>query len=192
MGDLILRRGGLRRELVSTELPIANKRHDFSRLRTPGDWFIFLICTAGGAGISPWAPGTFGTLVGVPLVFLTMDWAWAPKLLFWGILFLVGIWASRHFDELMNARDSQSIVIDEVVGYGITAWFVHSIPGLIIAFAVFRVFDVIKPFPIRSLDRWSKKRTSPWWSGFGVMADDLLAGIYGLIAMILLSRAGFL
>ena len=73
---------------------------------------------------------------------------------------------------------------------GITAWTVTSNSWIqwVAAFILFRTFDVWKPYPIRILDRWSK--TAAGLSGFGVMADDVLAGVYGLVVMIILQHFG--
>jgi len=72
---------------------------------------------------------------------------------------------------------------------GITAWTApDSLRAWITAFLLFRLFDIWKPFPIRHVDRWSKR--TPGMSGFGVMADDALAGVYGLLAMMILQYFG--
>jgi phosphatidylglycerophosphatase A len=94
----------------------------------------------------------------------------------------------------METEDNQCVVIDEVVGLGVTAWMIpqESLWGWVGAFVVFRLFDIWKPFPIRWIDHWSHQQTKRrppheayWWSGFGVMADDLLAGVYGLIVCVI-------
>jgi len=149
--------------------------------------------TALGAGLLPVAPGSFGTLVGVPISYWTNPWPLFPRLILWTALFAAGTWAAKVFDLTMDSKDNQNIVIDEVVGYGITAWTAGTHwPTLIAAFVVFRIFDVIKPPPIRQVDRWSHRQatgvsaeTAAWWDGFGVMADDALAGIFGLIVIVL-------
>jgi phosphatidylglycerophosphatase A len=151
--------------------------------------------TGGGAGLMPFAPGTSGTLVGVPLHYWSADWDLPPRLLLWGLLFAVGVWAAKVIDEQMGSGDHQSIVIDEVVGYGVTAWTAGTDPLLmVVAFVVFRVLDVVKPPPIRQVDSWSKKKSKQsggYWGGFGVMADDLVAALMGLAFVILLQLQGF-
>ena len=93
----------------------------------------------------------------------------------------------------MGTGDNQNIVIDEVIGLGITAWTSgHEWKTLLAAFFAFRFFDVLKPFPVRLVDRWSKKKAeekgsalAPWWGGFGVIADDILAGFQGLVVILI-------
>jgi phosphatidylglycerophosphatase A len=108
-------------------------------------------------------------------------------------LALVGTWACKVFDETMQTGDNQNLVIDEVVGLGITAWVAGpDWKWLAAAFFLFRFFDIVKPPPVRQVDAWSKNRTlsnTPlryWYSGFGVMADDIIAGFQGLICMVVL------
>jgi phosphatidylglycerophosphatase A len=154
-----------------------------------------VIATGFGAGLSPFAPGTLGTLVGVPIQLFSADWPVAARLAIWGILLIAGIWAAKVFDELNGSKDNQNIVMDEVVGYGITAWTAGTHPAtLAVAFVLFRIFDVLKPPPVRQLDRWSRsKAPGPDWSnGIGVMIDDVGAGIQGLIVVLLLQYFGLL
>jgi phosphatidylglycerophosphatase A len=149
------------------------------------------VATAGGAGLLPKAPGTFGTIIGLPIAFFTQNWPLAARLGLWIGLTVVGTWSAQVFDQLMQSTDNQNIVIDEVVGMGITAWTAgNTWQSWLAAFVLFRTFDIWKPYPIRLLDSWSKK--SPGWSGFGVMADDILAGVYGLAVMIVLQRFGLI
>jgi phosphatidylglycerophosphatase A len=146
------------------------------------------IATALGAGLLPKAPGTWGTIAAIPVVIWINPADPLAKLLLWLGLFIAGTWASRIIDELMSSADNQNIVMDEVVGYGIAAWTAGTdVKWLAIAFVLFRFFDMVKPFPIRQLDEWSKiqagkksGRASSWWGGFGVMADDVLAGFQSL------------
>lgn len=157
------------------------------------------IGTAGGAGFFPLAPGTMGTLVAVPLAFYTASWDWSFRLALWVGLTLIGTWSAKVFDETMGTSDNQHIVIDEVVGYGITSWTcgTGAVP-LLVAFVLFRAFDIIKPPPVRQLDRWSKIKASSkseigrWWGGFGVIGDDIVAGFQALLVIIALQHFGIL
>ena len=149
--------------------------------------------TALGAGLFPVAPGTMGTLVAMPLAYFTADWDWFLKVFLWSGLTLVGTWSAKVFDELMETSDNQNIVIDEVVGLGITSWTAgHDPKTWIAAFVLFRFFDVLKPPPVRQIDLWSKNQPSPWWKGFGVIADDIVAGFQGLGVILLLQWLGLL
>jgi phosphatidylglycerophosphatase A len=88
---------------------------------------------------------------------------------------------------MMGTGDNQNIVIDEVIGLGITAWTAgRDLKTLFAAFVLFRFFDVIKPPPVRQVDLWSKRQASPWAGGFGVIADDIVAGFQALAVILVL------
>ena len=152
--------------------------------------------TALGAGLVPVAPGTMGTLFAIPLAYFTREWPWPARVALWLGLTAAGTWAAKVLDELMQTGDNQCIVVDEVVGLGITAWTItgsaNSAWAWLAAFVLFRVFDIVKLPPVRQLDHWSKKKArentplARWWGGSGVMGDDILAGFQGLIVMIVL------
>lgn len=147
----------------------------------------FMVATSLGAGLFPIAPGTMGTLFALPLAYATRDWFWLERVILWLSLTLLGTWAAKEFDQMMETHDNQNIVIDEVVGLGITAWTAGSdFKSWIAAFVLFRCFDMIKPPPVREVDAWSKKHPSPWLSGFGVMADDIMAALQALGVMLVL------
>jgi phosphatidylglycerophosphatase A len=145
------------------------------------------IATALGAGYSPIAPGTCGTAVTVPLALALAPlqlWQYALVLL---AITAVGIWAADRADRAWGTHDSGRIVIDEVAGYLTTMALVdrgHWVP-LAVGFVVFRALDIIKPPPIRWLDR-----TMP--GGFGVVIDDVAAGLLGMVIMVALDRFGAL
>ena len=130
-----------------------------------------------GAGLSPVAPGTVGTLVAIPIAALLRsqgdDAAFAIAI----VAFLaVGAWAAQVTGRDLGVADHGSIVIDEVAAFLLVLYFVGGDPvreG--IAFVLFRIFDIVKPPPIRQLD-------AAWKNGLGVMADDLLAAAYALAA----------
>lgn len=127
-----------------------------------------MIATGFGSGrISP-APGTWGTLAAWILAFF-----WGQTLLMVAIPFalLGGVWAIRKFQEHSGDHDNGMIVIDEWVGIWITLLFATFIDQWILAFILFRIFDIWKPFPIGWLD---KKVPGAW----GVMIDDVVAGLF--------------
>ncbi len=156
-----------------------------STIRSPlsaVDYFAIGLASAGGAGFMPKAPGTAGAAVGV-LVYLAMEWlragAYYPHAII--LLLAAGIWASWRVED-MYGHDSQRIVIDEVVGQMLTFVFAagrYRLPALDVAvgFGLFRLFDILKPFPVRRLEKLK--------GGFGVMADDVGAGIYALLVLML-------
>ena len=130
-----------------------------------------------GSGAAPVAPGTFGTLMGMALYLLlpAMHWPW--YLLFLLAATLVGIWICDKTTRDIGVHDHGGIVWDEFVGYWITMFMAPAGWLWIIAgFALFRFFDIVKPWPIRWLDQHVK-------GGFGVMIDDVLAGVMALICL---------
>jgi phosphatidylglycerophosphatase A len=136
-----------------------------------------------GAGLAPKAPGTFGTLVAIPIAFALR--AYGGDLGFVAAivaLFALGAWASEVTGRAIGVPDHGSIVIDEVVAFLLVLFFTGLSPWRIaIAFALFRFFDIVKPPPIRQLDAALK-------SGVGVMLDDLLAAGYTLLVFALGQR----
>lgn len=144
-----------------------------------------LVATALGAGYSPIAPGTCGTAVAVPLVWaLAFLPRWEFALVAIAIT-AIGIAAAHAADRAWGTEDNQRIVIDEVAGYAITMIPVardHWAP-LAVGFVVFRLFDIVKPPPVRWLDE-----NLP--GGWGVVLDDAAAGVMGAIVMALLAHFG--
>lgn len=138
-----------------------------------GDRLATLLATVFGVGRSPVMPGTMGTLAAVPLAYAVMGQG-APALwLTTAAVTAVGTWAAGRYCELTGQHDNQSIVIDEVAGYLLTLSLVpRTAANLAAGFLVFRLLDIAKPWPIRLVDRRVH-------GGFGVMADDLLAGLIG-------------
>ena len=145
------------------------------------------IATALGAGYSPVAPGTCGTLVTIPLAWALAGLGLLPYLgIVLGVI-AIGIWAAGTADRAWGSHDSGRIVIDEVAGYLVTMALVsrgHWVP-LVVGFVVFRVLDITKPPPIRWLDE-----NLP--GGFGVVIDDVAAGVLGMGIMVALDRGGAL
>jgi len=144
-----------------------------------------LLATALGAGYSPVAPGTCGTAVAVPLAWALRDLPmWQFAVVAAGVT-AVGIAAAQRADHAWGTHDSGRIVIDEVAGYLVTMLPVakgHWAP-LAIGFVVFRFFDIVKPPPVRWLDE-----NLP--GGWGVVLDDVAAGVMGAIVMLLLGHFG--
>ena len=145
----------------------------------------FRIATFFGAGLAPKAPGTVGSLAALPLVVATNHLPLYGAVLVWlGILGL-GIWASAQVFQHSGVRDDSRIVIDEVLGMGVTLIGVEPKQWILfgVGFALFRLFDIWKPPPICYLDQFSKLSTSPWKVGWGVMADDLAAGLLAAVIL---------
>lgn len=133
--------------------------------------YITLIATFFGSGFSPIWPGTAGTLATVPLAYVLMRLGLVWLVAVAVALFFLGTWAADRYCAATATHDSGHIVIDEVVGYLLSLVLVPlSGANLIVGFALFRLFDIWKPWPIRLVDRHVG-------GGFGVMADDVCAGI---------------
>ena len=133
---------------------------------------VIFLATGFFVGTVPFAPGTFGSIIGLPLVFLlsriNLLLSVAYILLF--ILFAIGIASAT--EKILNQKDPAKIVIDEIAGIMVAfTGLPFNLKTVIAGFVIFRVFDILKPFPIRSLER----RVS---GGSGVVLDDVLAGVY--------------
>ena len=130
-----------------------------------------------GSGKVAKAPGTFGTLAAVPIVLLMQQLSLMPYLIITCICIIAGVYICGKTAKDMGVHDHGSIVWDEVVGLMITMLAVpDSWEWLAIGFGLFRFFDIIKPWPIRWLD-------AKVHGGFGIMIDDVLAGIFALIGV---------
>lgn len=156
-----------------TDAPVAVVRPSFKwMLSHPAH----LIALGFGSGLTPKAPGTMGTLLGFP-VFWLMQYASPNTASLVALLvasFILGIWASAVTGRALGAPDHGAIVWDEVAAFGLVLLFTPaSWLGYGVAFAAFRFFDILKPWPIRQFDAHLK-------NGFGVMFDDLLAAIYAI------------
>jgi len=130
-----------------------------------------------GAGLSPVAPGTMGTLVAVPFVFALKS---LDTPVFWGVLlllFLLGVRMCGQVSRSLGVHDHGGIVWDEMVGYWLAVAFVPlQWQWLLAAFVLFRFFDIVKPWPIRQLDR----KVS---GGFGIMLDDIVAALFTVVIL---------
>ena len=135
------------------------------------------ISSNGGLGYAPIAPGTFGTLAGIPIFYFLGNFSWALQLITLAAIIFLSIWASDFAGKEYNEPDDGRIVIDELAGYLVTTAFLpFSWPAAILGFFWFRVFDIIKPPPASWFDREMK-------NGLGVTLDDVMAGIYAAIAV---------
>jgi len=141
-------------------------------LRSPANF----IALGAGTGLSPKAPGTVGTLLGIPLLLL-MPTSLPAYLLVVLIAFALGVYVCGACAKDIGVHDHGGIVWDEVVGYLITMIMVPRTLGWIVAgFALFRLFDIIKPWPIRVIDQRVH-------GGLGIMADDVLAALFALVVL---------
>ena len=155
------------------------------RLHSPGDYLALAVATC-GVGYFPIAPGTFGSMVGVAIylalarllnsspLFLTTE------LILVTLIALIGIWAATRTEKLSGRKDPGKVVVDEVAGQliallPITPTLNVDWTNIVSAFLLFRLFDIIKPYPARRLESLE--------SGLGIMADDIVAGAYAAVVV---------
>ena len=186
--------------IPATEIP-REKRH-----RTATDYVALAVATV-GVGYFPIAPGTVGSMVGVGLYLAIWEWlfgmleanaargklnllyVFTPQLaVMLLVIFMVtvaGFWAATRVEKASQKKDPSIVVIDEVAGQMIALlsgpFWIHTWWSILSAFILFRAFDIWKPYPIRRLEALE--------SGLGIMADDVLAGIYALIVNSILISA---
>jgi phosphatidylglycerophosphatase A len=138
----------------------------------------FLACGF-GSGLAPVAPGTFGTLAGVPICLLCLPLPWFFRLLVVLALMALSVYVAGRAEEIYSKKDDQRIVIDEIIGLQVTMLPVTiTILHLCAGFVLFRIFDIFKPFPLNNLQNMP--------GGWGVVLDDVGAGIYAGALMLLL------
>ena len=132
-----------------------------------------------------YAPGTFGTLLAVPLFLLIQDLNLISKILFVFLFFLLSLfllntsYKRKVFDEI----DDKSIVIDEIIGYLVfIIFFENTLFDLTIGFLLFRLFDILKPYPISLIDKKMK-------NALGVILDDIIAGLFSGITLFIIIHA---
>jgi len=142
--------------------------------------FILFLSSNAGLGYAPVASGTFGTLAGIPVFYLLSCF---PPLLYlttWIALLFLSFWAAGEAGRIYGVVDDGRIVIDELVGYLVTVAFLpFTWKAAILGFFLFRLFDIVKLQPARWFDQQMK-------NGYGVVLDDVAAGVYAAIALRLL------
>lgn len=130
------------------------------------------IAVGGGLGLSPYAPGTVGSLAAVALYYLTFAWPFLWCVVGWCALAVVATWSVHMSRSFFPTEDSPSIVIDEVAGALLAfAMLPQGWYWIVVAFVAFRFFDIVKPWPAGWCDRKVK-------GAVGVMLDDVVAGVY--------------
>jgi phosphatidylglycerophosphatase A len=135
-----------------------------------------------GSGLSPWAPGTAGTLVAVPMIMFIASFGWYVHLSVALIICVSGVFICGNSAKRLGVHDHPGIVWDEVGGFAITMLLVPvTWVWLLVGFVVFRFLDIVKPWPIREADHRLK-------GGLGIMLDDMMAGLIAAIALYALHR----
>jgi phosphatidylglycerophosphatase A len=139
--------------------------------------FIMFIATGFYSGFLPKAPGTWGSLVGLIIFFLVHTLNLPVYLAVVAGLFVVGSFAAGEAEKILDRPDPGSVVIDEIVGMLITMIAVPMTPlTMTLGFILFRIFDITKPFPVSFFDQRLH-------GGFGIMLDDVVAGLYSLASL---------
>lgn len=142
----------------------------------------YFIAFGFGSGLMPFAPGTWGTLAAIPLYLLLKDSSSLIYISAVFIAFVLGVWVSESVSQDLGEHDYAGIVWDEVVGYLLTMFLVPiALHWMILGFLLFRFFDILKPWPIRFIDKKVQ-------GGLGIMLDDVLAAIPAWIILQLLIR----
>lgn len=138
---------------------------------------LHLLSLGFGSGLSPRAPGTCGTLVAVPFYLLLAQLPLHWYLAFVVLSFALGVVLCEYTSRALGVHDHPGIVWDELVGFWIT---MIAVPAgwlwILAGFVLFRLFDILKPWPVKIADQTLK-------GGFGIMLDDVLAGIYALLCL---------
>jgi phosphatidylglycerophosphatase A len=151
--------------------------HSNSALNRVRERLVVFLATGCYAGYVPKLPGTAGSLVAIPLCYLVSRLG--PTLAAFLVFVFMGlaVWVSGEAEKLFDEKDSGLIVIDEIVGMTVTLLLVPwTVTSVVFGFLLFRIMDIVKPFPIRKLE----SRLSGGW---GVVGDDVLAGIYAHVVL---------
>jgi phosphatidylglycerophosphatase A len=149
------------------------------------DKIIKVLATGFGAGLSPVMPGTAGTLVGVLICLAFLPLHWIFRFIFVAALVGVAVYVSGRAEEIYGKKDDQRIVIDEIAGFLLAMLPVAiNFLNLAFAFVLFRIFDIWKPYPLRKFQELP--------GGWGVVVDDIGAGIYTAAVLLLLVIFGVL
>jgi phosphatidylglycerophosphatase A len=169
--------------LTVEDTHISNKKPSFAELlRSPTLFLAFGF----GSGLAPKAPGTFGTLAAIPLWLLLCQ---LPLSLYWAVVVfstIAGIYICGRASTKLAVHDHSGIVWDEFVGLWIALAFIEpQLTSIIVGFLLFRLFDILKPWPIS----WLDKQVG---AGIGIMIDDIVAGFFAAIVLLGISNLGFL
>jgi phosphatidylglycerophosphatase A len=147
-----------------------------SRPLTARQRFARLVATVGGVGHAPVAPGTVGSALTALALGVLSPSPLALVVMLLAVI-LVGTWAAHEAERSLGGKDPGAIVIDEVAGMALAVLTLPLTPAVLIAgFVLFRVFDIVKPYPANALQRLP--------GGVGVMIDDLVAGLYALLLLV--------
>lgn len=143
---------------------------------------VMLLAFGFGSGLMPKAPGTAGTLVAIPFAVMLSRLSFVMECLVIAVMFAVGIWLCRYAADRLKVHDHPGIVWDEIVGYALTVLFVpDNWIWWTLGFVLFRLFDIVKPWPIREMDHRIH-------GGLGIMLDDVAAAVYAALCLVLIHQ----
>ena len=167
--------------MASCELP-----HLPSMARS-GPNITLLLASGFGTGYLPYCPGTFGTLVALPVSLvvnrIARDEPWIAALSL-AVFAAIAAWLAGRAANILKSKDPRTVTIDEIAGFALANFLTVGLPGFVIAFVLFRFFDIAKIFPARRLEALP--------GGAGIVLDDMLAGLYTFLLLRLLSWTGLL
>jgi len=159
-----------------------------TRTKSLRSWIAFPIATWFGCGYFPWGPGTAGSLGALLVAGILIQQAGfgtAGLLVLTAVMSVIGIWAAGVVATEIARKDPGLVVVDEVVGMWLTLAGATEFNGksILLAFLLFRLFDIWKPVPVRQFEKLP--------GGLGIVADDLMAGVYGALVMYAAGRLHF-
>jgi phosphatidylglycerophosphatase A len=129
------------------------------------------LATGGYTGRAPFAPGSFGSLVGIPIVFVLSQLSMTMAAATTAVLIFGAVWVAHEAERALQVKDPGCIVIDEIVGFCVTMLGLPFTPWVCVGgFILFRIFDIVKPPPVRQLEKHLP-------GGWGIVMDDVMAGI---------------
>ena len=135
-----------------------------------------IIATFFYVGLIPKAPGTFGTLAAIPLFYALSFTPLYLYLILTVVIVLIAVWGSAIAEEIYSKHDPNQVVVDEVCGYLVTMILVPvTVSNIFLGFLLFRLFDIAKPYPVRKFESLP--------GGWGVVIDDVAAGVYACITL---------
>jgi phosphatidylglycerophosphatase A len=138
---------------------------------------VLWLATGGGVGRLPWSPGTFGSLIGIPLggILGRLGSLWSG--IATALIVLAAVWIAHMAELQLGTKDPGCVIIDEIAGMAVALWSLpFTLATGIAGFLLFRAFDIIKPPPVRQAERWLS-------GGWGIVMDDVLAGVMAQIVL---------
>lgn len=151
----------------------SNKKLASTVIRDP----VHILAFGFGTGLAPFAPGTFGSIPGVLLFWVTLPFGLYVQFGVAAAIILAGIWICGESARRIGVHDHGGIVWDEIAGMYLTLFFAPvSVLGWVLAFVFFRLMDIVKPWPIRDMDHRLE-------GGLGIMLDDLAAALYAAVLL---------